>query len=80
MHEYEVQLSVSVLKLTFTTIMIMKFFLAHAWQTTHNKGKVLNVYKGSTIIGLISIEVNNITITKRGTQAKKGTLIKQKAP
>jgi len=50
--------------------------LAHAWQTTHNKGKALNVCKGSTTTRLISIEVNNITITERGIQAKKGTPIK----
>jgi hypothetical protein len=54
--------------------------LAHAGQTTYNKGKALDVCKGNTTIGLISIELNNITIIERGTQAKKGTSIKQKAP
>jgi hypothetical protein len=38
------------------------------------------VIKGNITTKLISIEINNNTITKRGTQAKKGTPIKQKAP
>jgi hypothetical protein len=54
--------------------------LAHARQTTYNKGKALDVCKGSTTTWLISIEINNTTITERDTQAKKGTPIKQKAP
>jgi hypothetical protein len=54
--------------------------LTHAWQTTYNKVKALDVCKGSTITRLISMEVNNTTFTERGTQIKKGTPIKQKAP
>ncbi len=67
MHEYEVQSSVGVLKLTFTIVMIMSSLLAHVGQTTYNKGKALDVCKCSTTIGLISIEVNNITFIERGT-------------
>jgi hypothetical protein len=50
--------------------------LAHVGQTTYNKGKALNVCKGKIATWLILIDVNNITITERGTQAKKGTPIK----
>jgi hypothetical protein len=52
----------------------------HVGQTTYNKSKALDVCKGNTTIGLISIVVNNITFIERGTYAKKGTPIKQKAP
>ncbi len=54
--------------------------LTHARQTTYNKGKALDVCKGSTTTRLISIEVNSTIIIERGTQVKKRTLIKQKAP
>jgi hypothetical protein len=54
--------------------------LTHVGQTTYNKSKALDVCKGNTTTGLISIEINNTVITERGTQAKKRAPIKEKPP